>query len=129
MLAAAGSSAATATVGPDRRNGGQRRSLTPTVDPSCIDPLSGLLVRNGCDLSLWPFGSVAARRCYRSPCGCRLRPVDAATVERLTYDALDQRGLVSAGGNTAVWLALFGSALAQVRVGAAREELVFIWRV
>ncbi|MEH1124731.1 hypothetical protein [Micromonospora sp. CPCC 206061] len=56
-------------------------------------------------------------------------PVDAATTERLTYDAVVGRGGAPAETpNGAQWAALFGRWLAAVRVCTLPEELVFVWR-
>lgn len=91
--------------------------------------LSGLLVCDGCDLLLHPIDVVDGRRGYRSPCGCRLSPVDALTVERLTHTALDRRGLLPAEGVPEPdWPDLFARTVAAVRVGALPDELTFVWR-
>ncbi|WP_341718828.1 hypothetical protein QQG74_03360 [Micromonospora sp. FIMYZ51] len=56
--------------------------------------------------------------------------VDAATVERLTYEALERRGLAPAEGVTEpAWGALFAHTLASVGIGATPEDLQFVWRV
>jgi|GEM_PF-2614382 len=71
------------------------------------------------------------RRCYRSPCGCRLSSVDAEAVERQTYNALDDSGLlpIESVFDPTEAAGLFMLALVAVRVGAVPEELAFIWRI
>lgn len=92
-------------------------------------PLCGLLCCAGCGVPLTPLTSAEGARCYQSPCGCRLRPIDAAMVERLTYDALDGRGLVPPDGVLqGGWATLMRREMAVVRVGAVPDELIFCWR-
>ncbi|GLH99866.1 hypothetical protein [Phytohabitans aurantiacus] len=92
-------------------------------------PLCGLLVCASCDLPLSPLASADGERCYQSPCGCRLRPVDASTVERVTYEALARRGLVRRQDiPRSGWATLFVRAVAAVRVGAVPDELMFAWQ-
>lgn len=101
-----------------------------TSVPGHLYPLWGLLVCNGCDLPLCPLESADGRRCYRSPCGCRMNLVDAGTAERLTYQALERRGLTPAEGvPEPAWGALFAQTLASVGIGALPEDLAFVWRV
>jgi hypothetical protein len=102
--------------------------------PARVDrsyPLNGLLVCDSCDLSLRPLESTDGRRCYRSPCGCRLSPVDAEAVERQTYNALDHSGLlpIESVFDPTEAARLFMLALVAVRVGAVPEELAYIWRI
>ncbi|MFI0791589.1 hypothetical protein ACH4OY_02635 [Micromonospora rubida] len=95
--------------------------------PDHLYPLWGLLACKGCGLPLCPLESADGRRCYRSPCGCRMNLVEAATAERLTYGALDRCGLAPAKGvPESAWGALFARELAYVRVGAAPEDLVLV---
>ncbi|WP_432903986.1 hypothetical protein ACQP1S_06190 [Micromonospora matsumotoense] len=97
--------------------------------PDHLYPLWGLLACKGCGLPLCPLESVDGRRSYRSPCGCRMNLVEAATAERLTYEALHSRGLAPAEGlPESAWGALFGRELAYVRVSAAPEDLVLVRR-
>ncbi|WP_422773382.1 hypothetical protein ACN28C_10920 [Plantactinospora sp. WMMC1484] len=93
-------------------------------------PLWGLLVCNGCGLPLCPLESADSRRSYRSACGCRMNLVDAATAERLTYEALKRRSLTPAEGvPEPAWGELFARTLVSVGIGAVPEDLAFVWRV
>jgi hypothetical protein len=111
---------------PGRRPAPKLRSAPVPVDIRY--PLAGLLVCAGCDLPLHPVVVGHGHRCYRSPCGCRISPVDAEVTERLTYDRLRQDRLVLVSVPTEDWPALFHHLLATVRIGTVPEELALLTR-
>jgi hypothetical protein len=91
--------------------------------------LSGLFVCDGCDLRLAPLDLVDGGRGYRSACGCRIWPVDAEVVERLTRDAAEHRNRLQVADVPASELGpVFRRLLCEVRVGAVEHELTFLWR-
>jgi hypothetical protein len=91
-------------------------------------PLRGLLTCAGCAMPMQPLTSADGRRCYRSPCGCRLLPIDADAVERSAYGAVERRGLLShVGVPKDAWAALFAAVLVEVKIGAASDDVGFVW--
>lgn len=125
-----------ATIAPRRR--GRTRAAQPAVaapSPPAApsgDPyiLRGLLVCGGCGRRLCPLETVGGGRAYRSPCGCRLHPVDAEAVEQRTVEAAMRRARRRmVPGATAAGFALVRDVLIAVRVGATPEDLSFVPRV
>ena len=90
----------------------------------------GLLFCDACDVPLHPLELAGGSRAYRGVCGCRTRSVDAATVERQVFDAVEQRTPWLVIGVPAECLAgVYRSVLAEVRVGVTGSELTFAWRI
>jgi hypothetical protein len=59
-----------------------------------------------------------------------MRPLDAATVERQVFNAVEGRTPALVAGVAAACLAgVFRSVLAEVRAGVTGDELVFVWRI
>ncbi|MDG4767682.1 zinc ribbon domain-containing protein [Solwaraspora sp. WMMD406] len=90
-------------------------------------PLAGLLFCATCERQMTPMTRLNGRA-YGAPCGCRLSPVDALTVERLVFNAVeahhpDLLTRTAAGGLAAA----FRKVLAEVRIGGTADELEFIW--
>lgn len=78
----------------------------------------------GCGLGMTAMLGTDGRTGYRSPCGCRTRPIDATTIDGLVEAALSRRGLlpneparVSAG---TVGLTV------EVYIGTAYEDIVLV---
>ncbi|WP_326555393.1 hypothetical protein [Micromonospora sp. NBC_01813] len=94
----------------------------------CLQPsLAGLLFCATCERQMIPMSRLNGR-VYGAPCGCRLSPVDALTVERLVYNAVEAQHpelLTCVAANDLP--VIFRRVLAAVRIGGAAEELEFIW--
>jgi hypothetical protein len=103
------------------------RIAAPIVSSGGLSPLAGLLFCATCERQMIPMSRVTGR-VYGAPCGCRLSPVDALTVERLVFNAVEARhpellSRVAPGDLPAV----FRQVLAEVRIGGAADELEFVW--
>lgn len=103
----------------------------PCPRPGLPGPYSlhGLLVCDGCDLRLAPLDLAGGGRGYRSACGCRMWPVHAEVVERLTRDAVERRNALPIIDISEIGLQRgFRLLLCEVRIGAIEHELTFVWR-
>ena len=90
-------------------------------------PLAGLLFCATCERQMIPMSRLDGR-VYGAPCGCRLSPVDALTVERLVFNAVEAQDpelLTRATVNDLP--AVFRQVLTEVRISGAADELEFIW--
>lgn len=91
--------------------------------------LRGLLSCASCGGRLQPLQIGGGPRAYRGPCGCRLRPIDAAIVERLAYDAAEQHApTVISGMPAECHKAVFRQLFAEILVGPTPDEMQIIWR-
>ncbi len=124
-----------ATLAPRRR--GRTRAAQPALaapSPPAAqldDPyiLRGLLVCDGCGQRLCSLQTPEGRRTYRSPCGCRLRPVDAEAVEHRTVEAAMRCGeaLAKRPGEVGAADWMRGVFIA-IRVGATATDLSYVRR-
>jgi len=100
---------------------------TDTTDMEQQSALVGLLFCATCQRQMIPMARINGRA-YGSPCGCRLAPVDALTVERLVFNAVEANHPdILTGVAASDLLAVFHQVLAEVRIGGAADELEFIW--
>lgn len=100
---------------------------TRSTDPYT---LRGLLFCDSCGVPLHPLKLAGGPRAYRGACGCRMRSVDAATVERQVFNAVERRTPALVTGVPAECLAgVYLSVLAEVRAGVTGDELTFVWRI
>ncbi|WFE26881.1 hypothetical protein O7623_27015 [Solwaraspora sp. WMMD791] len=101
---------------------------TPIVSHGSLQsPLSGLLFCATCERQMIEMSRLNGRA-YGAPCGCRLSPVDALTVERLVFNAVEARHPERLAGPASLDLSsVFREVLAEVRIGGAVDELEFIW--
>jgi len=124
-----------ATLAPRRR--GRTRAAQPALaapSPPVApfdDPyiLRGLLVCDGCAQRLSSVQTPEGRRTYRSPCGCRLRPVDAEAVEHRAVEAAMRcsgaRARRPGEVGAADWMR---GVFIAIRVGATSADLSYIRR-
>jgi hypothetical protein len=102
-------------------------ALTGGVLPADRYWLRNVLVCAGCGQRLYPAGLAAGERAYADTCGCRLRPVDADTVEAVVRERLLQR--LPAGGGPVLSLdRLVRRWVSVVRVGGCAGEVTCEWR-
>lgn len=92
-------------------------------------PLCGLLFCR-CGAAFCRWGSADAKREYMAVCGCRLRPIDAVTVERrVCADAAKLDSSAAAGG----WVETSGEMLARlyarIEVGGTVDDIRFVPRL
>jgi hypothetical protein len=91
--------------------------------------LGGLLVCDGCEQRLYPVGLVGGNRAYANICGCRLRPVDADTIEAIISRATHRHlGHLDGDASSAGLGVLFRRLLTMVRVGGCADEVICVWR-
>ncbi|MFY1695665.1 MULTISPECIES: zinc ribbon domain-containing protein [unclassified Solwaraspora] len=104
------------------------RVVAPNVSLGSLrSPLSGLLYCATCERQMIVMSRLNGRA-YGAPCGCRLSPVDALTVERLVFNAVEARHPELLAGSTSLDpSSVFREVLAEVRIGGAVDELEFIW--
>jgi hypothetical protein len=93
-------------------------------------PLRGLLVcaTRGCHQRLYPQPSVTEPRAYRNSCGCRMRPVDAATIEQRVFEAVVARVPALLAAGPAPCHTVYRSLLAEVAVGGTVDDVRLVWR-
>ncbi|HEY0696702.1 MAG TPA: hypothetical protein VGD43_02710 [Micromonospora sp.] len=92
-------------------------------------PLCGSLVCR-CGQFCYSVSSVDGSRAYGGACGCRLQPIDAATVERLVHDAAERENpTLLAGIPIEDCWPLVPTVFAQVVVAGHADELSFVRRV
>lgn len=93
-------------------------------------PLRGLLVcaTRGCRQRLYPQPSTSEPRAYRNSCGCRMRPIDAATIERRVFEAVADRVPALLATDPAPCRAVYQSLLAEVTVGGTVDDVRLVWR-
>ncbi|MFY1633965.1 zinc ribbon domain-containing protein [Solwaraspora sp. WMMB335] len=98
-------------------------------DPTGTDtsPLAGLLFCAPCRRQMIPMTRLDGRT-YGAPCGCRLSPVDARTVDQAVFDAVAARfpDLLRRAGTGTVTETL-RQVLTEVRIGGTADELELIW--
>ena len=102
---------------------------TESVVRSALGQLQSGQIRltcNGCRLPLSPLLTASGRSSYRSPCGCRMSPIDAATVARSFAEALDHERDVSPFTAEQV-TASARSQVSELRVGALPTDLTVVW--
>lgn len=102
--------------------------LVPLASLTNPYPLSGrLFCRCGARFSRW--GSPDSTREYTAVCGCRLRPIDADTIERQVYaDAVRLDPVMTAAG----WVEAPAEALtrlySRIEVGGTVDDVRFVPR-
>ncbi|MFV2109238.1 hypothetical protein [Micromonospora sp. LOL_015] len=90
-------------------------------------PLAGLLFCATCERQMIPMARLNGW-VYGAPCGCRLSPVDALTVERLVFNAVAAyHPDLLAGTAVGDLSSALREVLSEVRIGGAADELEFIW--
>ncbi len=91
--------------------------------------LRGLLRCQGCEQRVQPHTSTSGVRGYRCLSGCRLSDLNAATLERLVYDATEAADPALAfdvpQDQQAV---LFSQVIAVIHVGATLDDFTVTWK-
>lgn len=105
---------------------------TPVIDPSWhLDsfPLHGLLYC-ACGQPFCPSGWSGCRRAYLSVCGCRLRPIDADTIERRLQREAERVDTSSAAPAAAAQLdpETYQELFARVEVGGTVDDIRIVRR-
>ena len=92
-------------------------------------PLCGrLFCRCGARFSRW--GWPGSPRAYMTLCGCRLRPIDADTIERRVYaDAVRRDPALTTGRWPEPPTAVLGRLYTRIDVGGTVDDVRFISRV
>jgi hypothetical protein len=76
-----------------------------------------------------PHTAVDGVRMYGCLNGCRLRDLDAATLERLVYDAAEAADPALAfDAPSGCHAVLFNQVIAVVRVGATADDFAVVWK-
>lgn len=93
-------------------------------------PLRGLLVcaTRGCRQRLYPQPSVGGPRAYRNSCGCRMRPIDAATIEQRVFEEVALRVPALLAPDPVPCRAVYQKLLAEVAVGGTVDDVRLVWR-
>ncbi|WP_127508669.1 hypothetical protein [Actinoplanes solisilvae] len=92
-------------------------------------PLCGrLFCRCGAPFCRW--GSPAAKREYMAVCGCRLRPIDADTIERRVYaDTARLDPVAAADGSPATPGEVLARLYTRIEVGGTVDDVRFVPRL
>lgn len=92
-------------------------------------PLRDLLFCAGCGQQLYPLQLASGPRAYRSPCGCRMTPTDAATIERRVHDtAATHTPALTATEPESRHATVYRALFVEVLVGGTVDDLTFVWR-
>jgi|ADGO01.1.fsa_nt_gi hypothetical protein len=93
-------------------------------------PLRGLLVcaTRGCRQRLYPQPSLGEPRAYRNSCGCRLRPIDAATIERRVFEEVALRVPALLTADPQPCYTVYQNLLTEVAVGGTVDDVRLVWR-
>jgi hypothetical protein len=91
-------------------------------------PLCGqLFCRCGARFSRW--GSPDSTREYMAVCGCRLRPIDADTIERQVYaDAVRLDPMMTAAGRLEASAEVLTRLYSRIEVGGTVDDVRFVPR-
>lgn len=102
---------------------GESANLASSINPY---PLCGrLFCRCGAPFCRW--GSPEANREYMSVCGCRLRPTDAATIERRVYaDAARPDPASAIGGSLEAPIEVLTRLYTRIEVGGTVDDVRFV---
>lgn len=94
-------------------------------------PLRGLLVcaTPSCRQKLYPLPSAGEPRAYRNSCGCRMRPLDAATIEQRVFEVVAHRVPALAPTDPAPCHAVYRTLLVEVAVGGTVDDVRLVWRI